>query len=312
MAKYFNFDLYRLNIVDLEDLFLKATGKDRIRSDEAIVGTIENACSPEFDQRQETRRSEFLWSLRQFSDYRGLAGRSLVSVVLARSVIKRDGLIVTDEGISTGTSSSTPPLAAAMVIIFDLKRHLVAVEHSGELIQTAWKDFLEKILVDSALASSLTSSVELEPVPEKHGIIGLFRSYERITRLKVTLRIPNPELSRYTRALYEDLTDSGVREYTQDMKNPNGLSKSEEARPFASASLAEQGYKKGDVEFHGLRDGEYEIMRSGSDAARGKVPVLRDFVRGLQANATTQEGQRALDAIIQEIDKLHPIRHEDK
>jgi hypothetical protein len=91
------------------------------------------------------------------------------------------------------------------------------------------------------------------------------------------------------------------------MKNPNGLSKKQEALPFASAVLAEQGYKKGDVQFEGLRNGAFEQATSGSSAARGNVRGLRDYVRGMHANAKAKETQRALAAIAAEIDRLHPI-----
>ena len=228
-------------------------------------------------------------------------------MVLARSVLERDGLIVTDDGMASGTSSLNPPLASTAVCLFDLSRHLVAVEHTGELAPTAWKDFFERILTMAARHLDRWSAISLEPVPEQNGIVGLFRSFERITRMRVTLRIPNPELNRYTKQLYEDLSKSGIREMTQDMKNPNGLSKAEEARPFASAVLAEQGYKKGDVYFEGLRNGTLEQASSGSTAARGSVRGLRDFVRGLHANAKAKEAQRVLSAITAEIDRIHPI-----
>jgi hypothetical protein len=117
---------------------------------------------------------------------------------------------------------------------------------------------------------------------------------------------PNPELTRYTKSLYDDLAKSGVREYTQDMKSPNGLSKSEDARPYASAYLAEQGYKKGDVQFTGIRNDVEETVRSGSVSARGSIKQVRDYVRGMHTTAKTKEAQAALSAIIDEIDKLHP------
>lgn len=306
MARKFTFDLHRLNVVDFSDLFFESVDS-RIRSDEDIFRVIQAASAAKFDQSQETRSAVFKWSLREFTSHDGLlGGRHICSVLLARSVMARDGLIVTDDGIASGTSSATPPLAAAMAVFFDLSRHLVAVEHSGELSQTAWRDFIEKILADAALALGKCSSIELEPVPERHGIIGLFRSFDRITRLRVTLRIPNPELTRYTQALYDDLATSGVREYTQDMKNPNGLSKAENARPFASAALAEQGYKKGEVQLEGVRNDTFEKVCSGSTAARGTIAALKDFVRGMHVNARTKEAQRALLAIVEEIDKIHP------
>lgn len=306
MARNFTFDLYRINVVDLDDLFLE-NADSRIRSDENLLRVIEAASSPDFDQLQETRNAVFKWSLREFTNYDAVSGRTICSALLARSVISRDGLIVTDDGIASGTSSASPPLAAAMAVIFDLGRHLVAVEHSGELSQTAWRDFISRVLGEAALALGFSSSIELEPVPERHGIIGLFRSFDRLTRLKVTLRIPNPELTRYTRALYEDLSKGGVREYMQDMKNPNGLSKAEDARPFASAALAEQGYKKGEVQLEGVRNDQFEKVRSGSTAARGSVKALKDFVRGMHANAKTKEAQKALLAVVDEIDKIHPV-----
>lgn len=306
MARNFTFDLHRINIVDINDLFLENVDS-RVRSDEDIFRVIQTASTAKFDQTQETRSAVFKWSLREFTSYDGLlGGRNICSVLLARSVMTRDGLIVTDDGIASGTSSASPPLAAAMAVFFDLSRHLVAVEHSGELSQTAWKDFIEKILAEAALALGKSSSIELEPVPERHGIIGLFRSFDRLTRLKVTLRIPNPELTRYTQELYEDLAKSGVREYTQDMKNPNGLSKAENARPFASAALAEQGYKKGEVQLEGVRNDTFEKVCSGSTAARGTIAALKDFVRGMHVNAKTKEAQKALLAIVEEIDRIHP------
>ncbi len=307
MTRRFSFDLFRLNIEDTDDLFA-GSGLLRIRTNDDITAVLQMAADPEQDQIQKTRSAVYKWSIREYRDLSEAdPQRPLLHVVLARSVLERDGLIVTDDGMSTGTSSLNPPLASTAVCLFDLSRHLVAVEHTGELAPTAWKDFFEKILSTAARRLEWWSSISLEPVPEQNGIIGLFRSFERLTRMRVTLRIPNPELNRYTRQLYEDLSNSGIREMTQDMKNPNGLSKGEEARPFASAVLAEQGYKKGDVQFEGLRNGAFEQASSGSTAARGSVRGLRDFVRGLHANAKAKEAQRVLVAITAEIDRIHPI-----
>lgn len=126
--------------------------------------------------------------------------------------------------------------------------------------------------------------------------------------MKVTLRIPNPELNRYTKAVYDDLRDSGIREITQDMKNPGGLSQSPNARPFASAVLAEQGYKKGEVTVEGVRNDTFEVAQSGNEAARGVVKGLREFVRGISVNLRTKEAKNAIAAICAEIDRVHPLR----
>jgi hypothetical protein len=299
LKRKFNFDLYRLNIVDIEDLFIE-TDVLRVRGNADLLKIIGNACASDFDEEQETRNTLYKWSLRYFENYINiLPERNIISVVLARSVLEKDGLIVTDDGISSGSSMSTPPLASTMILFFDMQRHLVAVEHSGDLSQVAWKDFLEKILSNVALSLDKESIIKLEPVPEKHKILALFRSFDRLTRIKVTLRIPNPELTRYTQHLFDDLRQSDIREYSQDMKNPNGLSKSEISRPFASAALAQQGYKDGDVHMEGFRNDNYEKVISSSTATRGSINSLKDFVRGLKANAKTKE-----------IDRIHPIELE--
>lgn len=312
MTRRFSFDLFRLNIEDSDDLFTTSSLL-RIRTNDDITAVLRMAADPEQDQIQKTRSAVFKWSIREYIDLTETdTQRPMLHVVLARSVLERDGLIVTDDGMSIGTSSLNPPLASTAVCLFDLSRHLVAVEHTGELAPTAWKDFFEEILSAAASRLGRWSAISLEPVPEQNGIIGLFCSFERLTRMRVTLRIPNPELNRYTKQLYEDLSKSGIREMTQDMKNPSGLSKAEEARPFASAVLAEQGYKKGDVHFEGLRNGAFEQASSGSAAARGSVRGLRDFVRGLHANAKAKEAQRVLMAITAEIDRIHPVPSVDE
>jgi hypothetical protein len=198
-------------------------------------------------------------------------------------------------------------LASTMMLFFDMQRHLVAVEYHGELSQNKkWKKAFSKIVVNAANAMHMSSSLILEEVPEKHEIIKLFKSFDRLTRLKVYLRLPNPELSRYTKALYEDLQNGGIREYLQDMKNPSGLSKKEQTRPFASVALAEEGYKSGEVLFEGLKEGRFTKVKSSEEAARGTLEILKDYVRGIAANAKAKETRHVLSAITDEIDRLHP------
>lgn len=312
MSRKYSFDLFRLNIEDLPDLF-SPHGPERMRSDDAIERVLRTATDHKYDQRQETARAVYKWSLRDFHRMPSeIVGRQLLQVLLARSVLEREGSIVTDDGISTGISSLSPPLASTAACFFDLARHLVAVEHTGDLSQTAWKDYFEKILEDSAISGGFYSKISLEPVTEQNEIVRIFRSFDVVTRMRVTLRIPNPELNRYTKQLYEELKRSGIREILQDMRNPNGLSQEEDALPHASAVLAEQGYKRDEVTFEGLRDGKSETVRSGMAAARGTIPQLRDFVRGMHANSRTKETEKALTAIVHEIDKIHPAKFPDE
>lgn len=310
MSKRFSFDLFRLNIEDSSDLFIDINLK-RLRGDEDIRRLLDIACDPMHDQLQKTKSAVFKWSVRSFIDLSEIAeGRELMHIVLARSILEKDGMSVTDEGLTSSTSISYPPLASAIVCLFDLSRHLVAIEHTGELANTAWRDFLHKILASAARSTEWWSTIELEPVPAHNDIVQLFLSFQRVTRMKVTLRIPNPELNRYTKSVYEDLRNSEIREITQDMKSPGGLSKSPEARPFASAVLAEQGYKKGEVTVEGVRNDTFEIAQSGNEAARGVVKGLREFVRGISVNLRTKEAKNAIAAICAEIDRVHPLRDE--
>lgn len=253
-TQHFQFELYRLNIVDTDELF--PDFGQRIRSDQQILTVLSQAASPDFDFTQETKKATYKWGIREFTDYGQISDRGhIASIVLAKSTLKKDGLIVTDKRIVTGTSDSHPPLASMMMLFFDVGRHLVAAEYHGELSQNKkWKS----------------------------------------------------ALSRYTRSLYEDLENGGIREYLQDMKNPGGLSKSEVARPYASVALAEKGYKSGEVLFEGIKEGKFAKVRSSEEAARGKLEILKDYVRGISANAKAKETQQALKAITSEIDRLHP------
>ena len=306
MSKRFSFDLYRLNIEDISDLFLSPTPK-RIRGDEDLRTLFESACDPKHDQIQETRSAKFKWSIRSYFDLSEISdGRELLHFILARSVLEKDGVSVTDVGLMTSTSVSFPPLASTAVCLVDLSRHLVAIEHTGELSQTAWLDFLHSIIADTARSLEWWSTVALVAIPSHNNIVDLLLSFQRVTRMKVTLRIPNPELNRYTKLVYEDLRRSGIREFTQDMKSPDGLSRSENSRPLASAVLAEQGYRKGDVTIEGVRNDTFEVAQSGEEAARGVVKGLRDFVRGISATTKSKEAKAAVAAIFAEIDRIHP------
>ena len=132
MTRRFSFNLFRLNIEDTIDLFTEKTIA-RIRTNADIAAALKMATEREPDQIQKTRSAVFKWSVREYRDLSEInSDRPLLHVVLARSVLERDGAIVTDDGMSTGTSSLNPPLASTAVCLFDLARHLVAVEHTGE------------------------------------------------------------------------------------------------------------------------------------------------------------------------------------
>lgn len=301
----FSFDLFRLNVIDFDDIF--SFGRRARANDDDICRIFKTAAGGHNDVRRDSHRAQYMWSVRNYSEYTAqVEGRRMFSVLLARSRLSAEGSVVTPDSIITQVSESSPPLAEVISVIVDLDRHLVAVEHSGWSSNSGWRAALHEILDAVARGLELASSIELEPIPTANRIINLFKSFDAVTRLKVTLRIPNPELTRYTKDLYEDLKQSRVREYAQDMKNPEGISKNENARPYASAALADQGYKKGEVTIEGQRGGSFEKIRAGSKATRGSITQLREFVRGMGANARTQETKKVLQALTAEIDRIHP------
>ena len=60
----------------------------------------------------------------------------------------------------------------------------------------------------------------------------------------------------------------GIRDYTQDMKNPRGLSTDENGLPFATVAMAQAGYKDGETVMTGFRNGRKTTIRSGNRPAR--------------------------------------------
>ncbi len=275
----FNFDLYRMTIRDDESL-LPFMG-NRIRPDEEIIQVLKAACTGQLDFRREAANATYAWGLRDFTelpseDYRETR---TVAVTLAKATIEIDGVIFMPDTVEMGTSVAQPPPAHVVSLIFQMTRHLVAVEIKS-------------------------TAIELQTKPQKSEILATFASFQRLTRIKVQLVLPNPELSRLTEALFNELRAGGIREYLADMRNPSGLNQEEQTLPHAAAAMAEDGYKKGEVLMEGVRDGRKEVVKTGTRPARGKVDGIKDFVRGQASTARTQEGKIITDAILKEIDRV--------
>jgi hypothetical protein len=185
-----------------------------------------------------------------------------------------------------------------------MDRHLVAVEFDGAILGTqSWRRMLHSIFDAAARHMEIRSSLRLEPVPQREEILRAFRSFTKLTRLRVKLRIPNPELSRWTKQLQNDMENGGIREYLQDMKNPGGLNRDDAALPYASVSLAAAGYKQGDVVMEGVRNGRRDRVKTGRRAARGAVDSLRNFARGMLVSPPA-DPKKAIRAIIKEMDRI--------
>ncbi|MGA8151806.1 MAG: hypothetical protein WB952_12710 [Terriglobales bacterium] len=279
-----------------------------IRADDEILRVLEASTDSRFDRVLESDRATFKWSLREFTSYgREIDGSpsSIVGVTLARSLIIRSGQTVTDHSIEEARSELSPPAADTIHMFFYMARHLVAVEYNSTIMDSdQWRSSLHSILDECARSLEFQSVIRLEPVPKEAAILNAFRSFQILTRLRVRLRIPNPELDRRTERLRKELVSGEIREYTQDMRNPRGLSKSDENLPFATAAMAQAGYKEGDVVMSGIRDGKRTTLRTGTRAARGRIEGLKDFVRGMATNAKSKEARSAIASILEEVDRI--------
>ncbi len=272
------------------------------------MSVLRGSTDSRFDLMTTSGRNTFRWSLREYAEHLLEPSDGVldaVSATLARSTIAQAGRTVTDHSIEEATSEHSPPNAELIHLLFNLDRHLVAVEYNSSVMSTRqWLSSLTHILDDGARANGYVPGIRIEPVPRQDEVISAFRSFEILTRLRVRLRIPNPELDRRTERLRREMINGDIRDYTQDMRNPNGLSKSENALPFATAAMAQAGYKEGEVILTGVQDGKRRTIRTGNRATRGRIDGLKEFVRGMGANARTQEGQRVIAAILKEVDKL--------
>ncbi|KKR49262.1 MAG: hypothetical protein UT86_C0001G0234 [Candidatus Magasanikbacteria bacterium GW2011_GWC2_40_17] len=305
--KAFEFLLYRLTLEPIGERDAGPAG-GTLRNLE-IVRMLHEAASPEHSYTQETSTNRYRWDVRNF---KGIIfpsnDREMACFFIARSRTMESGAIVTDTGFRDGETEPDPPLADRAFVVFDLTRHLVAVERRAFVPQSnRWKIAVEDILLQAALQLGYRDTVVLEPQPAQDEILSVFRSFSRLTRLKLSLKLPNPELSNLSRLLFDEMRESRIRDYKQDMHNPAGLSQQEGLIPHASADIAQNGYKKGTVSFEGIRDGRFQKIDAGAEAARGILPLDRDlFVESMRAEEPPGVAETAVDMITAETDRLLP------
>ncbi len=307
-SRPFIFEIYRLNIVDEEPTLFTINSAHYLRTNHDIISVLRAAADSQFDLTNEIRRNTFTWSLREYAEYELERPKEQIAVVgltLARSVVARAGRTVTESSIEDALSEFSPPTADEVHLLFNLSRHLVAVEYNSIVMSTQlWRASLQTILQRAARSLEFDSEIRIEPVPREEEVLNTFRSFSRLTRLRVRLRIPNPELDRRTERLRRQMLEGNIRDYTQDMRNPKGLSKEETALPYATAAMAQAGYKDGEVILSGYRDGRLTTVKTGKRAARGRVEELKDFLRGIAANAKSKETRAVVGAIMDEVDRI--------
>jgi len=305
--RFFNFEVYRINLVQAEPGLFEEMNQP-ISSDQDITTIVKHAVTPDYKALFSGPKNTFEWVLRDFFSLfpESETSGEFYQLTIAKSVVETSGEIVTDSGIESGVSEAEPPLADTCRLFFYMKRHLLVIEKRSAITNSRWRSALEFILKHAAQDLQYSGWMEFEPVPRYEEIIEAFHSFERLTRLRVILRLPNPELSRYSESLFNQMEASSIREYFQEMKNPRGLSTEKGKLPHATTEIAAAGYKKGEVTFEGHRQGRRDVVKTGNAAAQGTVNELRDYVRGLKDMAKTKEGQRVTSAIIAEIDRIAP------
>lgn len=300
--KHFEFCIFRLNIIDGQFKLLKKMNP--IRSDEDIISILEKSSNRNYDKIQEAHTAKYKWSIRNIIYDSGCTKAPCIICTLSRSQLEKYGEIVTDDGVEDGLSESYPPLATSIFVIFYLDRHLVAVEQNSTITGSdAWKNFVCDILNSASIHSGFDSLFSLEVLSEPQKIVKEFKSFNKVTRLRVKLRLPNPEFTRFTKELSDEMKRDGMREYTQDIKNNHGISKSEEGRPFTSIALAEIGYKDGYVIISGVRNNKFERIVLGKTASRLTISMFRDEVRRMVANG--QSGD-LIKIVVDKINIKHP------
>jgi hypothetical protein len=297
------FLLFRLNFVDRQDLFNKP-----ITTDADLTKVIEVAATQEFDVPRQGSRSSYRWALRDVNlgEVAGM-DRSYIEVTLSREVTSRRGPIVTPHGITRGTSTLSPPSATLVRVLIDLKRHIIAVEEVPGIVQTrtGWKSIFKLILDSAAWKLGFTSVIRLSPIVPREIIASHLESFARVTRLRVTLSIPNPDLGPSFQRLYDEMKRGGVRELTEDMRNERGLTLAPETLPQQTLDMAMTGYRKGKIRLYGYgRDGSKdEFTIAADDVARIEIVEVRDFVEGYAAAQKTLAVKRFAEAIIKKIDE---------
>lgn len=305
----FQFCLYRTNLLDDEVppmlRGLPSNGKP-IGGIEDELSVYRRATDSAHDQQSTWRRVKYLWVARNFRDY-GTVHRKirLASLVFARAEVEREGPVIKRHAIAEGTAVTSPPVPQSTHLFLLPARHIAAVEYNSVLMHTNhWRERLHNALMQAARALNLGQYPTIEPIPTREQILDTFNSFDSLQRLYVRLRLPNPDLTRYTQELFERLAKSGIRDYRQDMRNPNGLSQNEGTIPHASAAMAQSGYKQGEVIMGGVRDGKQEEVRTGDVAARYSVPIRSDLLFNEEGTLSAQDHATLLADLVEKIEEV--------
>lgn len=298
---------YRLIKSTEEDLWSMMRAND-LTNDDDILTFWEHACSSEYDVIHETEKNKYKWSFRKGTSLTDENDNRLLDVyILGKSLLEKDAMVVDETGFHEDRTYSQPAPAETMELIIFWKRHIVLVENRSQMVTgETWLKHYNEIMDQIAEKMEYKKIPQLENIPPEKSIISIFSRLPKVTRIKLHLELPNPDMSRLTKHLKEKLEEDQIQELKQDMFNPNGMSKKEEGLPFSSLALAELGYKKGSVLIEGEDEEGPQRYETGKDTAKGSLVGFKNFIRGLRVNARTKEGNGILDAIESELVRIVP------
>jgi len=195
-----------------------------------------------------------------------------------------------------------------MELLVYWKRHIVLIENRAQMVTgETWLKHYNEIMINVAENKDFKKIPQLENIPLIKSIMSIFHKLKKVTRIKVHLELPNPDMSRLSKSLKEKLEEDQIQELKQDMFNPNGISKKEEGLPISSLALAELGYKKGSVYIEGVGKNGLEKHETGTKTAKGSLHGFKNFIKGLRANTKTKEGISMIQAIELELERIVPL-----
>ncbi|NDV25196.1 hypothetical protein FMR86_00870 [Desulfovibrio sp. JC010] len=286
---------------------LEHSGSKRIRTDEDIIKILGLSAQELYDSPQKAKKNKYVWSIRDVKHFpSGVAAMSeIVLFKLIKSLTEKEGVIVTRNTTEEGISRTHPPSADAIAhIIVHMGRHLVAIENVHQITNSdAWKTNFYNISNKASTNNGYCSYLDFEDKPSADEIFKEFSLFEKITRLKIALRLPNPEWNMATKALYEKLKKGNIREYMQDMKSPTGLSKEITELPYASLAMAQLGYKDGTVTLEGVKDGKLDKKITGAKAEIRHIDMEKSLTSSM-LNSTGNSQLRAVQAICENLEQV--------
>lgn len=297
----FKFFLYRLNKEYRSDLFIRQTTTET--DDDWIQQYFTELACSRHDLQKQTRRAVYTWAVRNYQRL----NTEFSCFVLARSQDQWRSTIVTSDSLTEGNSVAHPPPADTIILLIYWPRHIVVVENrSGMTTGETWLSNFHALLDASKNELLIPVAPRLEPIPMRGTLHQHLCSMDRVFRFRIRLKLPNPELSRWAKRVYDEMIEGNLTEYLQEYVSRTGVNVTEGSRAHSSVAMAELGYKEGAVSIEGEKDGVSVSIEAGKTAIRGKIDQIHSLIRGLEANATGANLPRALDTIRQEIDRLFP------